>query len=231
MASRSASSRVFLDSLANGMWPPHRRPRGRRTRSSAPGPNASSTRRRTSSRSMPSAASELASDVPSGRVARAAPVQVRLDVGAPHREPLQHHHGQVVRHREQGAQQVPGVDRVVPALARLLLRQHHGGAGLLGEPLEEHDPPPETASRCATEPGAAVLLVHRLPADRQGVRDLLPGPALGARVGDLQLLQRLQEPPQGGDRREPDGRVPTRRRRRDLRMRARGVLAHAVNIG
>src|SRR3954447_20437955 len=71
--------------------------------------------------------------------------QVGLDVGLPHREPLEHHDGEVVRHREQRAEHVPGVDRGVAPLAGILLRQHDDGAGLLGEPLE-HDLSPTT--RC-----------------------------------------------------------------------------------
>src|ERR1700754_4421252 len=40
-----------------------------------------------------------------------------------------------------------------------------------------------------SEPEPAVLLVHCLPADPQHLGDLLPGPPLRPRVGDLELFQ------------------------------------------
>src|SRR3982751_6276306 len=54
-----------------------------------------------------------------------------------------------------------------------------------------------------------MLLVDGLFADAEGVGDLLPRPALGAGVADLERLERLGEPVEGDDRAQTDRRVGT----------------------
>src|SRR5690349_2589833 len=52
-----------------------------------------------------------------------------------------------------------------------------------------------------------MLLVDGLLADAERVGDLLPRPALGAGVADLERLERLGQPVEGDDRAQADRRV------------------------
>ena len=70
------------------------------------------------------------------------------------------------------------------------------------EPLEHHRSPPRAA--CARRRA----LVDRLLAHAERLGDLLARTTLGPGVVDLQRLERLEQRPQGGDRGEPDRRVP-----------------------
>ena len=99
---------------------------------------------------------------------------------------------------------------VGPLAPRLLLgrRPRPARAGAVNR-LEHRRPP--------LQPEPAVLLVHGLPAHPQTSAICCQDQPCVAGVADLQLLQRLQQPPQGRHRRQPDGRVPAGRRRRDLR--------------
>src|SRR5690606_40286495 len=73
---------------------------------------------------------------------------------------------------------------------------------------------------------AAVLLVDGLPAHAEADRDLLPGPALVAGVGDLEGLQPLGQLAQRADGPQPDRGVPAARLPGE-----RHSIAHAVNVG
>jgi hypothetical protein len=50
---------------------------------------------------------------------------------------------------------------------------------------------------------AGVLLVDRLPGHAEDLGDLLPGPAVFPGVVDLERLELLQQPAEGGDGPEP----------------------------
>jgi hypothetical protein len=54
---------------------------------------------------------------------------------------------------------------------------------------------------------AGVLLVDRLPGYAEDLRDLLPGPAVFPGVVDLERLELLQQPAEGGDGPEPGAGV------------------------
>ena len=87
-----------------------------------------------------------------------------------------------------------GADVTASLLPGLLLGEDHGLPGRVGEPLEHCSvlPPEQAAAR-------RVLLVHRLPGDPELLGDLLPRPALVARVLDLERLQAFDERAQGPD--------------------------------
>jgi hypothetical protein len=52
-----------------------------------------------------------------------------------------------------------------------------------------------------------VLLVDGLPGYAEDLRDFLPGPAVFPGVIDLERLELLQQPAEGGDGPEPGARV------------------------
>ena len=105
----------------------------------------------------------------------------------------------LARHARRGCQQaqeqvlrahVPGA-----RAAGLDLRVPDDLARLLGEPLEHLDL--LLTASCARRHPAGVLLVHRLLADLERGRDLLPRPAVAPCGGHLGPLQRLGQPAQG----------------------------------
>jgi hypothetical protein len=70
-----------------------------------------------------------------------------------------------------------------------------------------------------------VLLVDGLLGHAHGVGDLLPRPLLLPGALDLEGLDALEEPPEGGDRPQADDRVLVVDGGRQL-----GGFAHAVNL-
>src|SRR3954454_23969889 len=70
-----------------------------------------------------------------------------------------------------------------------------------------------------------VLLVNALAGHVERVGDLLPGPAVAAGVGDLQMLKPLKQAAQRHDSAEPNPRISTAGRRGEV-----GCLSHAVNL-
>src|SRR6185437_6101024 len=104
-----------------------------------------------------------------------------------------------------GRQRVQQVHRpdLVAALAGLGPGRDHGRPGLVSESLEHRWYPLGSAHAGA----AGVLLVDGLPGHPEDLRDLLPGPAVFPCVVDLERLELLQQPAEGGDGPEPGARV------------------------
>jgi hypothetical protein len=88
---------------------------------------------------------------------------------------------------EQPQHKVLGPDIAVAEAIGLLPGQVEDPADRFGELIDHRSRPPEP------EPSAGVLVVHGLLGDAEAGRDLLPGPALGAGVLDLQGLQHLDQ--------------------------------------
>ena len=171
-ASRSDSSSAFFAARENGAP-------AAAALASAPGPKVASTRRRTSSRSMPIAASASASSPPVARAsARSARPSARARRARPGRPPRSS--------AASASRRCSAAIRSPPSAAASSSARSHGRARLLGEPLE-HQPFLPISRR------DAVLLVDRLLAHAEPLRDLLPAPALLARVRDLQRLERLEQ--------------------------------------
>ena len=115
-------------------------------------------------------------------------------------------------------QEVLGADPAVAQGHRLLLSEHDGLAGVLGEALE-HQP-----SNLLRRPCLRCTACLDTPSARA---DLLPRPAALARVGDVQLLQALDEVAQRGDGGKPDLRIGAV----DVAGEIAGLLCgHGVNI-
>ena len=108
--------------------------------------------------------------------------------------------GQVVALKEQPEQEVLGTKVVVAQPPSLHPGPGGGGAGRLGG---IHRPGDRLHGGLPPLPGAAtraVLLVDGLLGDAQAAGDVLPGPAVGPGVVDLEGLQHLEQAAQGGDR-------------------------------
>ena len=110
-------------------------------------------------------------------------------------------------------------DPVVTELPGRVLRVDDRLPRLCREPLEH-----QHSFRRRRKP-AAVLLVHGLLADAEGVGDLLPRPPLATGVLDLELLERLEQDAQRGDGPEPDDGIAARGLACEL-----GRLGHSVNV-
>ena len=170
-ASRRASSSAFFASGVNGMWPAA--PAAPAT--SAPGPKDASTRRRTSSRSMPSAAS--ASRSICGRVAERSSSGV-----APWRR--EHLAGPAAGGGD-AEQQVLGADAAAPSAA--LAAATTASRAPSAEPLEHQRslrrssrrPPCFLCTACLLTPSVSAICCHDQPARGRC---------------HLQRLERLEQP-------------------------------------
>ena len=91
---------------------------------------------------------------------------------------------------------------------RLLCRELHR----LLEVRERRDlPPPSFPEPLLSLVEVAVLLMDRLPADTELLRDRLPRPTAPPRPLDVKRLQHLKQPRERRDRRQTVRRIPTGR--------------------
>jgi hypothetical protein len=112
---------------------------------------------------------------------------------------------------EQAEEQVLGAEVVLVAPLGLLASEVGHDAGLFGESHPRGHLP-------GLDRRAAVLLVDGLLGHSQPAGDVLPGPALGSGVVDLQDLQGLDQAPEGGHRPQPQLRVAAAGRRQGRRL-------------
>src|SRR5437870_9908914 len=96
----------------------------------------------------------------------------------------------------------------MPVPLRLLCGELHR----LLEVGEHRDLPARSLPESLPSPAeVAVLLMDRLPADAELLRDRLPRPAVPPRPLDVKRLKYLQQPRERGDRGQTISRIPTGR--------------------